>query len=47
MNEEELADFLDEVFNNISEFGFSCVSCNEKINCDVCFLEWLQSEVEE
>lgn len=45
MSDEELADLLDEVFNNIADFP--CSSCAEKINCDVCFLEWLQQEAEE
>ncbi|MGN0246804.1 MAG: hypothetical protein ACI4DK_12695 [Lachnospiraceae bacterium] len=47
MSDEELAEFLDEVFNKIADFRFPCSSCTEKINCDVCFSEWLQSEVEE
>lgn len=48
MLDEELADFLDDVYNNIDdEFDFPCNSCYEKVNCDICFLEWLKEEVEE
>lgn len=48
MNNDELAGFLDEVFNKIDdEFSFTCNSCYEKINCDICFKDWLDSEVEE
>lgn len=46
MNNDELAGFLDEVFNKIDdEFSFPCNSCYEKINCDICFKDWLDSEV--
>lgn len=48
MSDEELADFLDNVFNNIfDEYEFPCEFCTERINCDVCFVEWLKKEVED
>lgn len=46
MSDDKLADFLDSVFNNIFDgYEFPCEDCRERINCDVCFKEWLQSEV--
>lgn len=48
MTDEELANFLDSVFNNIFDgYEFPCNDCSERINCDVCFEEWLKSEVEQ
>lgn len=47
MSDNELADFLDNVFNNLFEgYEFPCEDCKERINCDVCFKEWLQSEIQ-
>lgn len=46
MDNDDLAGFLDEVFNKIDdEFSFPCNSCYKKINCDICFKYWLDSEV--
>ena len=48
MTDKGLADFLDNVFNNIFDgYEFPCEHCTERINCDVCFNEWLQKESEE
>lgn len=48
MPDEEFAQFLDDISNGIGvQEEFPCDECTEKINCDVCFLEWLQSEVED
>lgn len=43
MSDEELAEFLDNVFNN---FEVACDICTERTNCETCFKEWLQSETE-
>ena len=48
MTDEELANLLDEV--GIGSFladKYPCSECTEKINCDVCYLEWLRAESEE
>lgn len=48
MSDDELADFLDNVFNGFfNGFQFPCHKCHDKANCDVCFGDWLKSEVEE
>ena len=49
MNNEELANFMDDIFNNlfdtnIGTLDFPCEFCTEKCNCDKCFKEWLDSE---
>lgn len=47
MSDEELAEFLDNVFNNFFDgFEFPCDVCSERTNCETCFKEWLQSEAE-
>lgn len=47
MSDEELAEFLDNVFNNFFDgFEFPCDACSERMNCEICFKEWLQSEAE-
>lgn len=47
MTDEELAEFLDNVFNNVFVgYEFPCEHCTERINCDVCFQDWLQSAAE-
>lgn len=47
MSDEELASFLDNVFNNFFDgFEFACDICAERTNCETCFKEWLQSEAE-
>ena len=47
MSDEELASFLDNVFNNFFDgFEFACDICTERTNCETCFKEWLQSEAE-
>lgn len=47
MSDEELSEFLDNIFNRIGvQEYFPCNECTEKVNCDVCLLEWLQSEAE-
>lgn len=43
MSDEELASFLDNVFNN---FEVACDICTERTNCETCFKDWLQSEAE-
>lgn len=43
MSDEELASFLDNVFNN---FEVACDICTERTNCETCFKDWLQSETE-
>lgn len=43
MTDEELASFLDNVFNN---FEVACDICTERTNCETCFKDWLQSEAE-
>lgn len=48
MTDEELANLLDEVeTGSFMEDKYPCSECTEKINCDVCFLEWLRAESEE
>lgn len=48
MSDVELANFLDNVFNGFFDgFQFPCHKCHDKANCDVCFGDWLKSEVEE
>lgn len=49
MTDEELADLLDNIESNgisavNNDYLFDC--CNEKANCDKCYLEWLRSESE-
>ena len=47
MTDEELANMLDEVAVNgimALDKDYPCDDCAEKINCDICFLEWLQTE---
>lgn len=47
MTDEELANMLDEVVMNgimALDKNYPCNDCVEKINCDICFLEWLQTE---
>lgn len=47
MSDEELASFLDNVFNNFFDgFEFACDICTERTNCETCFKDWLQSEAE-
>ena len=47
MSDEKLAEFLDNVFNNFFDgFEFPCDACSERMNCEICFKEWLQSEAE-
>lgn len=47
MTNDELAFFLDEVYNHIdNEFAFPCKGCREKINCDICFKDWLERDSE-
>jgi hypothetical protein len=45
MTDEELAIFFDSGISDIS-INFHCEECNNRLNCDVCYLEWLQSEAE-
>lgn len=44
MTDEELADFLDNLC--LVKADFHCEECNNPLNCDVCYLDWLQSEAE-
>lgn len=44
MSDEELAEFLDNMC--LVKADFHCEECNNPLNCDVCYLEWLQSEAE-
>ena len=44
MNDEELAEFLDDMC--LVKTDFHCEECNNPLNCDVCYLDWLQSEAE-
>lgn len=47
MSDEELASFLDNVFNNFFDgFEFACDICTERTNCETCFKDWLKSEAE-
>ena len=48
MTDEELANLFDEVeTGSFLADKYPCSECTEKINCDVCFLEWLRAESEE
>ena len=48
MTNDELANFLDNVFNNIFDgYEFPCEFCTERMNCDICFNDWLDNEVKE
>lgn len=44
MSDEELAEFLDNMC--LVKADFHCEECNNPLNCDVCYLDWLQSEAE-
>mgnify|MGYP000582750972 CR=1 FL=1 len=45
MTDEELANLFDEVeTGSFLADKYPCSECTEKINCDVCFLEWLKAE---
>lgn len=47
MTDEELANLFDEVeTGSFLADKYPCSECTEKINCDVCFLEWLRAESE-
>lgn len=43
MSDEELAEFFD---SGLVSIEFHCEECNNHLNCDVCYLIWLQSEAE-
>ena len=48
MSDEELAEFLDSVFNNLFDgYEFPCEDCSARCSCNVCFRDWLKSEVKE
>ena len=48
MNDEELAEFLGEVFNNLfTRYTFLCEHCSERTMCHECFKIWLKKEVSE
>lgn len=48
MSDNELSDFLDNVFNGFFDgFKFPCERCTDRANCDGCFSDWLKLEVEE
>ena len=50
MTDEELAELLDSVDNGgvrALDVDYPCDECSQRTKCDGCFLEWLQSEVEE
>ena len=50
MSDEELAELLDSVDNGgirALDVDYPCDECTQKTKCDECFIEWLQSEVEE
>lgn len=50
MSDEELAELLDSVDNGgirALDVDYPCDECTEKTECEDCFKEWLQSEVEE
>ena len=50
MSDEELAELLDSVDNGgirALDIDYPCDECTQKTKYDECFLEWLQSEVEE
>lgn len=44
MTDEELAEFLDNMC--LVKTDFHCEECNNPLNCDVCYLDWLQLEAE-
>ena len=45
MTNEELAEFFDSGLRFVCS-DFHCEECFNGLNCDVCYLEWLQSEAE-
>ena len=50
MSDEELAELLDYVDNGgirALDVDYPCDECTQKTECEDCFKEWLQSEVEE
>lgn len=50
MSDEELAELLDSVDNGgirALYIDYPCYECTQKTECEDCFKEWLQSEVEE
>lgn len=50
MSDEELAELLDSVDNGgirALDVDYPCDECTQKTKCNECFIEWLQSEVEE
>ena len=50
MRDEELAELLDSVDNGgirALDVDYPCDECTQKTECEDCFKEWLQSEVEE
>lgn len=50
MSDDELAELLDSVDNGgirALDVDYPCDECTQKTECEDCFLEWLQSEVEE
>lgn len=50
MSDEELAELLDSVDNGgirALDVDYPCDECTQKTECEDCFKEWLQSEVEE
>lgn len=49
-SDEELAELLDSVDNGgirALDVDYPCDECTQKTKCNECFIEWLQSEVEE
>lgn len=49
MSDEELAELLDSVDNGgirALDVDYPCDECTQKTECEDCFKEWLQSEVE-
>ena len=50
MSDEELAELLDSVDNGgirALDVDYPCDECTQKTECEDCFKEWLQTEVEE
>lgn len=50
MSDEKLAELLDSVDNGgirALDIDYPCDECTQKTECEDCFKEWLQSEVEE
>lgn len=45
MTDEEMAEFFDSGLRFVCS-DFHCEECFNGLNCDVCYLEWLQSEAE-